>query len=133
MQGRVTKTMIGASVMVFQNKASNGYENMVNRRLEAEGKDPSSFTVGPRPWGERVPNTPIVAHKGKEYLEVIFLKAGEVSYALDGKPIAKDEITGLKDSESGEQGGLNNKVIIRTFGLDSLIAVRLNNAVVSLQ
>jgi hypothetical protein len=43
MQGRVTKQTTGASVMVFTNQASNGYENMVQRRLVAEGKDPASF------------------------------------------------------------------------------------------
>lgn len=37
-QGRVQKVMTSANVMVFQNKNSNGYENMVNRRLIAEGK-----------------------------------------------------------------------------------------------
>ena len=46
--GRVTKVMVGASVMVFQNKNSNGYENMVQRRLAKEGKNPESFVLGHR-------------------------------------------------------------------------------------
>jgi hypothetical protein len=132
MQGRVRKNMRGASVMVFQNKASNGYANMVERRLQAEGKDPASFQISPRQWGERVPNTPIVEHKGKVYLEVIFLKAGEVSYTLDGAPIAKADIAGLKESPEGEQGGLDNKVVIRTFGFDAIKGLRIGNTAISL-
>ena len=55
-QGRVTKRTLGSQVMVFTNQESNGYENMVQRRLIEEGKDPTSFKVGERAWGKRVPN-----------------------------------------------------------------------------
>lgn len=121
MQGRVRKHNTGANIMVFQNKNSHGYDNMVKRRLEKEGKNPELFTLSPRKWGTRIPNLPIVEHKGAQYLEVIFLKAGRTSYTLDGQPIDKDSIEGLKDSPvEGTQGGLNDKVIIRTFKLDSI-------------
>ena len=46
-QGRITKRMKGASVMVFQNKNINGYEAMVHRRLLTEGKDPADFQLSP--------------------------------------------------------------------------------------
>ena len=122
MQGRVTKRMVGANVMVFTNEKSNGYENMVYRRLIAEGKDPSEFELSERAWGERVPGLPIVEHNGEQYLEVIFLRPGEVTYELDGNPITKDKIEGLKDSDTSEdsQGGLDNKVVIRTFKANSI-------------
>ena len=71
MQGLVQKASIGSSVMVFQNKNSNGYENMVRRRLEAEGKNAETFEVKPRAWGTRIENTPLVHHidkKGNEKL-----------------------------------------------------------------
>lgn len=126
MQGRVTKRMVGAQVMVFQNKNTNAYEAMIQRRLVAEGKDPASFVLGERAWGTRVPNMPIVEHKGAYYLEVIFLKAGQVEYRLDGAPIARDLIEGLVESQGGEQGGLENKVIIRTFAADSVTEVRVD-------
>ncbi len=132
-QGRVTKAMTGASVMVFQNKAINGYEAMVHRRLIAEGKDPASFELGERAWGERVPDLPIVKHNTKDgaikyYLEVIFLRPGEVTYLLDGLPIDKSKIIGLDEKEEGKQGSLENKVIIRSFCTDSLVRVRIDHA-----
>ena len=132
-QGRVKKLMTGANVMVFTNKNSNGYDNMVKRRLEAEGKDPSTFELGERAWGTRVPNLPIVEHNDVQYLEVIFLRPGEVSYLLDGQPIAKEEIQGLESKEASEdsQGGLDNKVIIRTFKADSISRLVIDGNVVA--
>lgn len=135
MQGRVTKRTTGSQVMVFQNKNTNGYEAMVQRRLVKEGKNPASFQLSPRKWGTRIPNTPIVEHtpakevNPKHYLEVIFLKAGTSEYFLDGQPIAKDQINGLKaDPEPTGQGGLEDQVIIRTYDVASLTKVRIDGA-----
>lgn len=134
-QGRVTKSMTGAQVMVFQNKNINGYEAMIRRRLEAEGKDPATFVLGERAWGQRLPNSPIVVHKKEDgtryYLEVIFLRAGEVEYFLDGQPIAPSAIQGLpvQDRDPTAQGGLDNQVVIRSFGLDSITRLRIDGQV----
>jgi hypothetical protein len=131
MQGRITKRMVGASVMVFQNKNTNGYESMVERRLIAEGKDPTAFELGPRAWGTRIPNMPIVEHKDKYYLEVIFLKAGAVEYKLDGAHIDEADIEGLpsRKDDPDAQGGLDNKVVLRTFAADSVTEIRVDGKV----
>jgi hypothetical protein len=128
MQGRVTKAMVGASVMVFQNKKSNAYENMVQRRLVQEGKDPASFELSPRKWGQRIPNTPFVEHNDQIYLEVIFLKSGKVTYLVDGLPF-DGEIEGLPSNEPDEdsQGGLSNKVIVRSFKAASIKRIRVDH------
>lgn len=132
-KGRVTKVMTGANVMVFQNKSVNGYDAMVKRRLEKEGKNPDDFQLGPRAWGERIPNTPFVEHKGQLYLEVIFLKSGEVHYELDGVEVDAAEIQGLEyTSNNGHQGGLDDKVIIRTFKVDNINRVTINKEVYDL-
>ncbi len=132
-QGRVKKFMTAANVMVFQNKNSNGYENMVNRRLIAEGKDPANFTLGPRQWGTRLENMPIVEHTKdgvtKHYLEVIFLKAGASHYTLDGNVVPASSIQGLQESSEGEQGGLSDKVVIRTFDVDNITQIRADGQV----
>jgi len=120
MQGRIRKHNTGASIMVFQNKVKHGYKAMVERRLEAEGKAAGSFTLGQRTWGTRVPNLPIVEHEGAQYLEVIFLKSGKTTYTLDGDAIALADIEGMKAKPEGAQGGLNDKVIIRTFKVASI-------------
>lgn len=123
--GRVTKRA-AATVMVFQNKTINGYEAMVKRRLVAEGKDPTSFQLGERKWGTRVPNLPIVEHNGQYYLEVIYLKPGASQLLLDGKPVDKSEIQGWPKSTPADQGGLSNKVTIRTFKVSNITAITIN-------
>ena len=136
-KGHVKKIMKGANVMVFQNKTVSGYDNMVKRRLAQEGKDPKTFTLQSRVWGTRIPNTPLVCHvkdgTTKFYLEVIFLKTGEVHYEVDGVKFDTKAIPGLSHTpQEGHQGGLNNKVIIRTFSLDSIKRVRINKEVIDL-
>ena len=126
MQGRITKMMTGAQVMCFSNTNGSAYDAMVRRRLEQEGKDPESFELSPRAWGERVPNTSFVEHKGAHYLEVIFLRAGKTTFFLDGGEISREEIEGLDEGAAGEQGGLLNKVVIRTFALENVTALRAN-------
>jgi len=131
MLNRIKKHTIGAQAMLMQNKYSNGYANMVRRRLEKEGKDPDSFTLGARAWGTRLENSPIVEHKGAYYLEALFLKPGKSHYTLDGAIIDESEIIGLKEKKSSKtsQGGLEEKVEIRAPKLSSILALRIDGTV----
>jgi hypothetical protein len=131
MQGRVTKRCVGHQVIVFPNHKSNGYENMVRRRLDKEGKDPDAFELGPRKWGTRMVGAPIIEHTNKDgvfrqYLEVIFLRAAQPQYLLDGEPIDKQDIVGLDEPavDPDSQGGLERKVIVRTYAMDSITCIR---------
>lgn len=124
--GAVTKVTEGASIMVFQNKTVNGYEAMVKRRLEQEGKEMMSFELGHRRWGHRLPNLPVVEHEGKYYLEVILLKPGRSHYLYNGKPIDKQAIIGLREPVvKAEQGGLDNKVELRAYAFDSIQSITI--------
>ncbi len=127
LQGKVTKRTLNSNVMLFSNKQINGYDAMVKRRLEAEGVDPESFILSPRVWGVRLPNEPVVSHKDKLYLEVIFRKAGHSIYYVDGVQTPKEMIAGLPDKEEGEQGGLENKVIIRTYAFESINRITIDH------
>lgn len=125
-QGRVTKVMRGAQIMVFTNAETNAYDAMVRRRLAEEGRDPATFELGERAWGTRVTGTPFVEHKGEYYLETIFMRAGAVEYQLDGVAINRDDIVGLPEARDNpdSQAGLENRVVIRTFKLDSIMGLR---------
>lgn len=127
--GRVHKVVLDSNVMVFQNKRIHGYDAMVRRRLEQEGKDPQSFVLGERQWGKRIPNTPFIEHKGQHYLEVIFLRCGKIFYTVDGIEAPKESIAGLAETpepKAESQGGLENKVVIRTYKIDSIMSLTIN-------
>ncbi len=128
LQGKVTKTMEGGNVIIFTNTNKNGYEGMVKRRLEKEGLPAENFTLGKRPWGQRLQDSPFVFHDGKMYLEVIFIqRPSKVEYLVEGKVTPKELIGGLNtDKEEGKQGGLVDKVIIRTYNVDSIKSIRID-------
>ena len=128
LQGKVTKAMEGGNVIIFTNTNKNGYEAMVQRRLAKEGLPAENFTLGKRAWGERLQDSPFVFHDGKMYLEVIFLqKPTNIKYFVDGKETNKELIGGLKDTkEEGKQGGLVDKVIIRTYNVESVKSIRID-------
>jgi len=129
MQGRITKVAENANVMFFTNSTTNSYNNMVKKRLAAEGKNPENFQLGPRVWGTRMPDTPFIQHNNALYAEVVFLRAPKiVRYLFDGVAIAKAAIIGLPaDKEEGKQGGLDDKVIIRTYKLESLKSIKMGS------
>lgn len=126
LQGRVKKVMKGANVMLFSNTNSNGYDNMVKRRLAAEGKNPDNFVLSPRAWGQRLPGMPVVEHNGKRYLEVIFLKPGHSTVLVDGVEADPSAIPGYPIPNKPEQGGLDDTVIVRTFAFDSIVGIRID-------
>lgn len=128
-QGRVTKATSNNQIMIFTNQNSNGYENMVKRRLEAEGKDPDAFQVGPLPWGKRIPGTPLIEHNDSTYIQVIFNKGGNSTYLLDGVPVDESRIEGLPEKKitapESELLSEENKVILRTFNIENIKSIRI--------
>ena len=131
LQGRVQKKVEGSNVMIAFGDGSV-YENLVKRRMIAEGKDPETFVLKSRAWGKRIDGTPFIEHKDKHYLECIFKHAGNVTYLVDGVETPAEEIECLdlrsdepeeKETDEG-QGGIENKIIIRTYSLDSIQHIR---------
>lgn len=125
-QGLVTKVTEGLNVMVFQNKKTNAYQNMVNKRLKQEGKM-TEFEVGTRKWGTRMEGQPFVEHNGQHYLEVICLGAGTSHYEVNGIETAASNIEGLPAARPQMgQGGLGDIVILRTYKVNSITSITIN-------
>lgn len=70
-QGQVQKLHTDFSGIIFSNKNSSAYGNMINRRLEKDGKD-ANFVPGRLPWGTRIEGTAVIEHKGNYYIQVIY-------------------------------------------------------------
>lgn len=133
-QGKVQKLCHGHRIILY---GSPGYEAKVKRHLEAEGKDPDSFTAKPLPWGEHVKGTAFIEHKGELYLQCVFIAAGSVEYRAtedievspiffweSGMTIPKQEIIGLNERSGSEHQGLENEVIVRAYKLSSITGLR---------
>ncbi len=124
-QGRVTEVLSHVSVMVSTNRNGNTYANMVNKRLKEEGKR-KVFKLSNRSWGTRVWGTPLITHKDNLYLQAIFLRKPTPTFLVDGKPVDASEIPGIPERKlGGKQGGLKNKVGIRTLNIEHITAIRM--------
>lgn len=120
--GNVEKVVSGARVFL-----GASYEKMVERRMKELGIPTENFEVGSLPWGSYVSDGfPVIEHNGKFYLRVIFENSGTTEYFFEGRKTNADEIVGLslpKPSDDS-QGGINNKVIIRTIDFNSIVKIR---------
>lgn len=69
------------------------YRTALDKALIANGKAPSNRPAGKRAWGEKVPNSPFIMHKGAMYLEVKNNgRPSKVEYLIDGETIAAAQI-----------------------------------------
>jgi hypothetical protein len=119
----LVKVVTGKRVILFTNKISSGYENMVKRRLEEAGKDPKSFHSGDLPWGTRIHNSPLIEHKGRVYLQTIDLTAGQADYFMLGDKLTPEEVEGLKlkPRHADNQGlALSSQVQVSCYLLENI-------------
>jgi hypothetical protein len=116
----VQRRVSGERVILFTNKKSSGYENMVRRRLQEAGLDPD-WKAGPLPWGERVPNTPMIFHKDVMYLQTIFLGGGDEKYFL-GENEVDPAAFKIKPNAVRAEG---NRVVVNTYRLESITRIKL--------
>lgn len=105
-----------------------GYESVVNRQREREEKD-ADFVAASRRWGARIAGTPLVAHNGKLYLEAKVERVCEYRYHVDGR-IESTEIVepNLRDGGRADRQELDRPVVLRDFGLESIVTLALNGA-----
>lgn len=117
--GRITKRSV-LTIQVFKD-GTKGYINKRQKELDAEGNG-EKFEISERAWGKRLSGTPFFTHtkaNGEygEYLEGICGNVSSVEYFLDGNPIAKGDIEGLKPSNG-------DSVVYRNWKLESLEELR---------
>lgn len=122
----VSQRITGERVIIFRTSGVSGYENMVKKHLAQAGKDPDSFKVGPLPWGERVSDLPIIAHKGKYYLQVIQLAPGKEDFFLTFSGIAvSPEDFGIKRRNPQPFLPSDSQVRMRTYNIENIHRITL--------
>jgi len=96
------------------------YGNSVNYQRKREDKV-EDFTPNPRKWGQRIPKTTLVEHKGKVYLETHILKPLDTQWWQNGAAVEQADIAHLlaKKSQKSRQE-VEKEVILRDFDIDNL-------------
>lgn len=119
----VRKVTTGTRVILFTNRRTSGYEEMVKRRLIEAGKNPSDFVLGDLPWGERIPNSPLIVSRGNYYLQTIILEPGQSTYYTGDREI---DPTGLLPSRRTNQGlSKEDEVHVATYRIDHIDSLAL--------
>lgn len=121
----VVHVVTGKRVLMFTNKHCSGYEQMVKRRLEAAGKNPRNFVLGDLPWGKRIPETPLIEHNGKTYLQVIELAEGVSKYLMDGKEFTPEQLQMKPRRHYGQSLPKADEVQVRCYNLDNIKRIAL--------
>jgi hypothetical protein len=118
------KVTTGTRVLLFTNKNGvSGYGEMVKRRLIEAGKDPRNFSLGDLPWGERIPNSPLIICRGNHYLQTIVLEPGQsVGYAGNREVNLEDFVTPRRTNQGLPKG---DEVIVATYRLDHIDRIAL--------
>ena len=107
------------------------YSNSLDNQAKREGKE-IDFDIKPRRWGVRLPNTPLVEHKGKHYLEYKAEDVQSVEYFTEeGEQIEKSQIEEFlpKPRHSSTQDNLDKKIILRDVAIENIISLRISKKV----
>lgn len=101
-----------------------------NPQTVAEVEAVPDFEALPRSWGTRVPNSGLVQHGNKYYVELKVERSLETTYLIDGQPATDKQLEELKKflpkkSESTRQG-VEKQIILRDYALESVVGVKMN-------
>jgi hypothetical protein len=100
------------------------YEAAVNRQRTREGAE-ADFEAAPRQWGNRVPGTFLVEHKGRTYLETKVERSLEHAYiTADGRELSDADVAPFLPArkDSGRQE-TDKAILVRDYALDSIRSI----------
>jgi hypothetical protein len=119
----VIKVTVGTRVILFTNKETNGYEEMVRRRFIEAGKDPSDFVLGDLPWGERIPDTPLITCRGFYYLQTVVLEPGKSTCYVGNEEVDPEDF--LPSRRTNQGLSKEDEVVVATYRLDHIDRIAL--------
>ena len=110
---------------VLNGMANHIYGNSVNLQRMREGIE-EEFTPHPRKWGERIPGTTWVQHKGGLYMELKVERVLSNKFMLGDTEIPRDDLLPFLPvkSDSSRQG-TEKAIILRDFGLDKIREIKI--------
>ena len=100
------------------------YSNSLVNQAKRENVS-TDFDVQPRKWGIRLPNSPLVEHKGNYYLEAKVEKVFQTRFTdIDGNELSKEDVNPFLPKKINQWGAtqdrLEKKIYLRDFKLASI-------------
>jgi hypothetical protein len=117
------KVTTGTRVLLFTNKKVSGYGELVKRRLIEAGKDPRNFVLNDLPWGERIPDTPLIGHRGNYYLQTIVLKPGQSVGYIGNREVNPADFVSRPRTNQGLPK--DDEIIVAAYRLDHIDRIAL--------
>lgn len=128
--GRITCQSV-KNVMISKSPAT--FQNWVNKRKAQQGGE-ADFVAGELPYGAWMDGyeglfidaTPESTGVYTQYMRMAVLATRSSQYLLDGEPIAKEDIIGLKKKGGkGNQGGIatESKMNVQSVKMDSIVKI----------
>lgn len=126
LQGKVRKL----TTVFATTTGENVYADRVSKQLFSEGKG-VNYEPKPRPWGERVGDTPIIEHTNKageykRYLEFIVEGVISSNVLVDGVITDPDDIEGYPEKSEKNpdaQGGVDKEIVLRCVEDSKIISI----------
>jgi hypothetical protein len=79
--------------------------------------------LGDLPWGERIPNTPLIVCRGRYYLQTVVLEPGKSTcYLGDAEVDCKDFVSSRRTNQGLSK---DNEVVVATYRLDHIDRISL--------
>lgn len=104
---------------------NNQRQREANPQTVEEAHAVPVFIPEPRKWGERVPNTPLVNHKGKVYLELKVERVLETCYLIDGQTADPEVLRPfLKTKQEGRRQEVAKPVVLRDYALENIKGIQ---------
>lgn len=102
------------------------YENSVNRQRGRE-EIAQDFESAPRAWGTKI-SPMFIEHKGKLYLETKIERSLSTSYVdATGRELTSEDVAPfLPKRSSSSRQGVEKKVLIRDYAMDSIRSITIN-------
>ena len=102
------------------------YEAAVNRQRVREDAE-ADFQAMPRQWGNRIPGTFLVEHKGKLYLETKVERSLGCAYVdAKGRELTREEVEPFLPSRGASRQEVEKEILVRDYALDSIRSIACN-------
>lgn len=119
LEGGIRKVTQGSKVLLTSSSNFSAYGYLVKQALVKAGKNAADFVLQDLPWGKRVPDSPLIEHKGKFYVQTILLEPGDTKYYIGDTEVTAEQLH-IAPRRTNQGLKREDEIIVNTYALDSV-------------